>query len=68
MHSIALAAAFALSTNANAEVAEKEVIQCAAVENSVERLSCYDALADGKGLSKQTVSTQFVGKIGRAHV
>ncbi len=62
MHSIALAAAFALSTNANAEIAEKEVIQCAALGNSVERLSCYDALADGKGLSKQTVSTQSAGK------
>ncbi|WP_203009070.1 type VI secretion system-associated protein TagO [Pseudomonas paraversuta] len=62
MYSIALSTAFALSTNANAEIAEKEVIQCAALENSVERLSCYDVLADRKGLSKQTTITQSIGK------
>ncbi len=52
----------AATTNALASVDDKDVAKCAAVENSVQRLSCYDTLADDHDLSKKTVATPIEGK------
>jgi type VI secretion system protein VasI len=51
-----------LVSPAHAAVTNENVAQCAGMENSVQRLSCYDELAEANNLSKKTVATPAAGK------
>lgn len=46
----------------NAAIDEKQVALCASMKGSVERLACYDAIADANDLAPKTVSTTTAGK------
>ncbi len=43
-------------------VEDKEIALCASKKGTVERLSCFDQLADRHGLAPKTVVTPTVGK------
>jgi len=52
----------ALPFASNAAVDDKEIATCAAKENMVERVACYDELAKKHNLVSQSKSTSSVGK------
>jgi type VI secretion system protein VasI len=62
VHTLALTLALVIANTALADVPEKDVMKCAALANPVERLSCFDALAESKGLTTKTVETPAAGK------
>lgn len=49
---VALSAAL-LPISASATISKNEIAKCAAIENAVNRLSCYDSLAKSEGLAKE---------------
>ncbi|WP_236708795.1 MULTISPECIES: type VI secretion system-associated protein TagO [unclassified Pseudomonas] len=46
----------------SAAIEDKQVALCASMSGSVERLACYDSIADQNNLAPKTVSTTTVGK------
>jgi type VI secretion system protein VasI len=59
-HGLLCASAWLVSP-AYAAVTDENVAQCAGIENSIQRLSCYDDLAESNNLSKKTVVTTPAG-------
>ena len=62
IHTLALTLALATANSASADVPEKDVMRCAALDNTVERLSCFDTLAESNGLTTKTVPTPSASK------
>ncbi len=62
IQTLALSLALATASPTFADVSEKEVMRCAALDNSVERLSCFDTLAESNGLTTKTVPTPSANK------
>lgn len=62
VHTFALTLSLAIANSASAEVPEKDVMKCAAIDNPVERLSCFDTLAESNGLTTKTVETPAASK------
>lgn len=54
--------AIALFPVAALAVEDKEIATCAANSNDVQRLACFDQLAERHGLTAKTVETKFAGK------
>lgn len=57
-----VATVMVISVAAQAAVEDKEIAECASKKGTVERLSCFDELAEQHELAPKTVATPIAGK------